>query len=170
MQYTGIHLHSFSMTHRYVIMFFVFWACSVVSRVVKCAPTSSPFLTIIFITEAFDPLLSTFPQFGSESRRQNIALFKLGLIPCTKGRNTETIGMQGPAKTSRVAVYSKMGGLVKIRRQLLLQHSTTRNWSAYDLPESLKVHSKEDLEPSQGWLLVFIQQPSGAARRSLPSF
>mgnify|MGYP001855654084 CR=1 FL=1 len=62
MQYVGIHIHSFSRSHRYVLM--SPWACSVVFRVVKSPPTSSPFFTISIITETFDSLLFTFPQFG----------------------------------------------------------------------------------------------------------
>ena len=50
----------FSRSHRYVLM--SLWACSVVYCVVECPLTSSPFFTISFITEAFEPLPSTFPQ------------------------------------------------------------------------------------------------------------
>ena len=62
MQYIGIHIHSFSRTHRYVSV--SLWAGSVAFRVVSCPPISSPFFTINFITETFDWLSFTFPQFG----------------------------------------------------------------------------------------------------------
>ena len=58
----GIHIHCFPRTQKYMLM--SLWACSVVSRVVQCPHASSPFFTISLITEAFDSLPSTFPQFG----------------------------------------------------------------------------------------------------------
>lgn len=59
MHYIGIHIHYFSKTHKYMLT--SFWACSLISRVVKCPPTS--FLHFPPSASALRPLTIFYPLF-----------------------------------------------------------------------------------------------------------
>jgi len=97
MQYIGIQIHSFSRTHQYMLM--SLWACSVVSRVVKCPPTFSLFLTISFITEAFDSLSSTLENFHC-SLGHSVQLFVTVYVECQ-----ENVLVSFEAKDKRILLW-----------------------------------------------------------------